>query len=243
MARFSDPFAPLGSNILGGGAELADYCVFTITDFGDDLWADASHTARLSNLLYDSRAASPTKDHLLLADGLTNLAAKSGYQILAGSNRDETITGLWTFRPGSGLVPFAVPIDRKGTVDNLSAQMLEGRRINFANTGNSVPDPDSVAVYDSNGRLSAEHPSGDHHVVTKGYLAEITTASYLHVQDIPARDWVVYHGLGKALPTVAVEDDSGNRLMASAFASTLDPLNEVVIHHATPQTGRCRVIA
>lgn len=80
-------------------------------------------------------------------------------------DRAETVTGQWTISPGSTQPPFVLGANAQGQkVVGLNADQLDGR------DSNTNPTANTIALRDSNGRLTAEDPVGLTDLVNLQYL-------------------------------------------------------------------------
>lgn len=80
-------------------------------------------------------------------------------------DRAETLSGQWTFSPESTQPPFVLGANAQGQkVVGLNADQLDGR------DSNTNPTANTIALRDSNGRLTAEDPVGLTDLVNLQYL-------------------------------------------------------------------------
>lgn len=64
---------------------------------------------------------------------------------------------------------------------------------------------------------------------------------YEHEQLVANETWIVTHNLGYS-PIVEVRDLDGVRLWCGVKDDPLDPLNQVIVTHVQPQTGKARCL-
>lgn len=79
----------------------------------------------------------------------------------------DTYTGIITFNPASGSVPFAVDATKNGVVTNLNSDRVDGYHVAEAATVSTI------AARDASGNITVATPTSDGHAATKAYVDSI----------------------------------------------------------------------
>lgn len=83
----------------------------------------------------------------------------------------ETVTGVWTWNPDSGSVPFVVDASHNSVVTNLNADLLDGYH------ASSAASADTIALRGGAGSLLVATPTLDSHAATKAYVDAVAAGN------------------------------------------------------------------
>lgn len=133
---------------------------------------DFVNAAKILNVLIDPRASddgSAGTGQIWFNTSSNRLKGYDGSNTFTIPRLDgnDTITGLFTFNPSSGSVPFAVDSGANGVVTNLNADRVDGYHAAEAATASTL------AARDASGNLTVATPSSDGHAATKAYVDSI----------------------------------------------------------------------
>src|SRR4029453_17499228 len=142
---------------------------------GAQLLSTAPSDPVLGEFLFASSGASAGPTHWQVYDGVSGQGSPSIlWSILAGTNRNEPLRGVWSFHPpgrnppgnadgerapftlGSNCLFDATGIKRNW-VQNLNADLLDGRHT-LEYVGTSAPSTGSIPVYGGRGQLAVGDP-------------------------------------------------------------------------------------
>ena len=130
---------------------------------------DFEQASKIMNVMFDPVSSDPVSPVTSQHWHNTTTKRTKGYDgtdifTLLRQDGDETITGIFTYNPASGSVPFGVHSSKNGVVSNLNADRTDGYHAAEAATASTL------ATRDASGSLTVATPTSDNHAATKAYV-------------------------------------------------------------------------